>query len=141
MKKTLYKHTQEFLEQNLPENFFLFKKSNKKQKKYFKSKVASVKTNLWKLQKMSETVLEKEKATTDKLQHITAVLNSKNKKTQTGLNDKFLFSLNTVKSQFENTQSRTSDFKKKLKENKKLSILYGNLSDKSIKKALQKAQT
>ena len=51
----------------------------------------------------------------------------------------FLFSLHMIKSEFEKKQNKNSDFKTKLKEKKKLSILYGNLSTKQIKKTLQHA--
>ncbi len=141
LKKNLYKHTREFLETNLPENFFLFKKSNKKQKKYFSLKADFVQKNLFRLKKISTHLKCKYKTDDIDLQHTSkATIAYAKYKTSVSTNDKFLFSLSTIKSQFEKRQTRNSDFKNKLKEKKKLSILYGNLSNKSIKKALQKAQ-
>jgi ribosomal protein S4 len=135
LKKALYKHTKYFLEKNLPENFFLFKKSNKKRKKSFNLKAAFVKTNLYKLKKNYRHLPVQDSAP---LKSLNQPLNSNISKLYTKyfLNDKFLFSLSTIKNIFEKRQTRSSDFKNKLKEKKKLSLLYGNLSDKSIKKAL-----
>ena len=135
LKKALYKHTKDYLEKNLPENFFLFKKSNKKRKKYFNVKAAFVKTNLYKLKKNYRHLPVQDSAP---LKSLNQPVNSNISKLSTKyfLNDKFLFSLSTIKNIFEKRQTRSSDFKNKLKEKKKLSLLYGNLSDKSIKKAL-----
>ncbi len=135
LKKALYKHTKDFLEKNLPENFFLFKKSNKKRKKYFNLKAAFVKTNLYKLKKNYRHLPVQDSAP---LKSLNQPVNRNISKLSTKyfLNDKFLFSLSTIKNIFEKRQTRSSDFKNKLKEKKKLSLLYGNLSDKSIKKAL-----
>ena len=140
LKKALYKHTKDFLEKNLPENFFLFKKSNKKRKKYFNFKAAFVKTNLYKLKKNYRHLPLQDPAPLHRRRSLNQPpiphSNISKLSTKYFLNDNFLFSLSTIKNVFEKRQTRSSDFKNKLKEKKKLSLLYGNLSDKSIKKAL-----
>lgn len=148
LKKTLYKHTREFLERNLPENFFLFKKSNKKRIKYFSLKTALIKLNLSKLKlnknKGGVHLVSSDPLKTFSLYEEKAHSNFPNKTgskytSKDEFDRKFLFNLYTIKSQFEKRQTRNSDFKNKLKEKKKLAILYGNLSNKHIKHALQKA--
>jgi ribosomal protein S4 len=52
----------------------------------------------------------------------------------------FFFSPKQFKTQFLKRQTRSSEFKKQLKERKKLSILYGNLSKKTIQKVFYKTK-
>ena len=66
--------------------------------------------------------------------------NQKQKNNPAKYND-FLFSMYVLKTEFEKRQTRDSHFKNKLKEKKKLSILYGNLSMRQIQKNLEKAFT
>lgn len=135
LKKTLLKNTHEFLEKKFSENFFLFKKSNKKRLKllsikgiFLKKKLLKFKQNNLRLFKQKNESLQKNLPE-----------KSLNKLVSFKKYNNFLVSLHMIKSEFEKRQTRTSDFKNKLKERKKLSILYGNLSNKKIKKTLHLA--
>jgi ribosomal protein S4 len=137
LKKTLLKNTHEFLEKNFSENFFLLKKSNKKRKKLLLIKGSVLKRKLLKFKQknfrlfyqINANLLEKSSEKSLKLNKVVLLEKYNN----------FLVSMNMIKSEFEKRQTRSSDFKNKLKEKKKLSILYGNLSNKKIKKTLQQA--
>lgn len=136
LKKTLLKNTHEFLEKNFPENFFLKKKKNKKRQKLIVSKMSILKKKLFQFNSKN-LLLPYKKNNISKKSPVT------NKNINYLFVDKthtdFLFSMHMIKSEFEKKQNKNSDFKTKLKEKKKLSILYGNLSTKQIKKTLQHA--
>ena len=51
----------------------------------------------------------------------------------------FLFSTNQIQYELSRKNARSSDFKKQLKERKKLALIYGHLSKKYIKKVLKQA--
>ena len=139
LKKTLFKNTREFLEMNLPSNFFLFKKSNIKLKKYFTLKAKFINLNLMRLKKNLN--LKKPHFNVIKHDKHSLNLNSSNNimNKKPVYQNKFLLSAKTIKSQFEKIQTRNSIFKNKLKEKKKLCILYGNLSHKNLKLVIEQA--
>ena len=134
LRKTLLKNTREFLEKNLPENLFLKRKFNKKQKNLVGFRRIILQKKLLKFKKEKLYHLKSRYFMTQKASY--AANNKENIYTKSS---DFLFSMPMVKAEFEKKQTRNSTFKNKLKEKKKLSILYGNLSNKEIKKTLQKA--
>ena len=125
LKKTLLKNTHEFLEKNFPENFFLKKKLFQ-----FNSK------NL--LLPHEKNDISKKFSASPWQRPVSANKNTNYLSLNKTYTD-FLFSMHMIKSEFEKKQNKNSDFKTKLKEKKKLSILYGNLSTKQIRKTLQHA--
>lgn len=135
LKKTLLKNTHEFLEKNFPENFFLKKKLNKKRKKLVLSKGMLLKKKLFQF-KRKNLILQKKN---DSLGKFSEKSKNINQFFSSEKYNNFLVSMHMMKSEFEKKQNKISDFKNKLKERKKLSILYGNLSTKQIKKILQQA--
>ena len=137
LRKTLLKNTREFLEKNLPENLFLKRKLNKKQKNLVGFKRIILQKKLLKFKKEKLYHLKSLKSRFFMTQKASYAGNNK-ENIYTKPSD-FLFSMPMVKAEFEKKQTRNSTFKNKLKEKKKLSILYGNLSNKEIKKTLQKA--
>ncbi len=137
LKKTLLKNTKEFLEKNFSENFFLLKKSNKKQRKLLLAKGKIVKQKLFKFKlKNLKLLYQNDDNLSEKFYEKSQNLN---KAFSIEKYNNFLVSMHMIKFDFEKRQTRNSDFKNKLKEKKKLSILYGNLSNKQIKKNLQEA--
>lgn len=169
LKKTLLKNTREFYEKNLPENLLLLKKSNKKHKKLLVLKGKLLKNKLLKFRAVKSagftTLASQSKArknfvfspcfttqSKEKSFYVSSNKSNFNVSTFSGLNQvshkvpfpqnfkPTLFSIHAIKSEFEKKQTKSSYFKNRLKEKKKLSILYGNLSNKEIKKNLEKAQ-
>ena len=62
-----------------------------------------------------------------------------NKFVQLNMYPPFLFSTNQIQYELSRKKTRSSDFKNKLKERKKLALIYGQLSKKYIKKILKQA--
>lgn len=149
LKKILLKNTREFLKTRSPENLFPIKKFTIKQKKLL-SKNDKLKKNYLRFKKEKLNYL---KGDLEKKLQATFLINTfevsgskkanyKNYQIQQNkirkIND-FLFSMPMIKSEFEKRQTRNSDFKKKLKEKKKLSILYGSLSNNQLNRIFKQA--
>jgi ribosomal protein S4 len=144
LKKTLLKNTHEFLDKNFPENFFLKKKKNKKRQKIIVFKTSVLKKKLFQFNSKNlllpheKNDISKKFSASPWQRPVSANKNTNYSSLNKTYTD-FLFSMHMIKSEFEKKQNKNSDFKTKLKEKKKLSILYGNLSTKQIKKTLQHA--
>ncbi len=110
LKKTLLKNTTRFLETPFPENLFPYKKKNRKR-------------NL---------LLYSSKKNFLKIKHFSRSLNLMKAKKH----KKILFPLSLLKNKLKKVPKKISDFKKTLQEIKKLSLIYGNLSNTEIKKTL-----
>ncbi len=137
LKKTLLKNTKEFLEKNFSENLFLSRKYNKKQKKLLLVKGTILNKKLLKLNLKNFKLLSQNSINFPEKYY----KQSENLRQAFFIEkyNSFLTSMHVIKSYFEKRQTRNSCFKNKIKEKKKLSILYGNLSNKQIKKTLQQA--
>lgn len=138
LKKTLLKNTHEFLEKNFSENFFLLKKSNEKRKKLLSIKGSILKKKLLRFKQKNLRFFYQ--TNNNLLKKFSKKSLNLNKFVLLEKHMNFLVSMHMIKSEFEKKQTRGSDFKNKLKEKKKLSILYGNISNKKIKKTLRQAR-
>jgi ribosomal protein S4 len=149
-KKKISKSIHEFLNSNLPENLLPTKNLNRKQKKLIFFKTKRLKNQFKQVEQIffrKAIISKKENYNIVNLKHFNSFVpldsyfETKENKTKV-LNQKkskILFSSDQLKMELVKRQIKTSEFKNQLKERKKLSILYGNLSKKQIKKLYFKA--
>jgi ribosomal protein S4 len=145
MRKNLkLKTSREFLKNDFPENVLPFKKLSNKDKRILQEKLLLLKKTRKRIKRLEESLQIKAKQEMiSKGDPVFTKVNFSNYgKNKHGGYTCFLFSSDQIKNDLLRTQSYTkpsSDYLLKIKEKKKFSLLYGNVSRKFFQKAYLQA--
>lgn len=146
------KKSREFLKNYFPENILPFKKLVEKDKRYIRDKLQILKRAKKRIKKVKNILqlrcdylqFKQKQFQSLNLNKIFSINNLKQNRTYTKsvCKTSFLFSSTQIKNDFlriQNWNRPTSDFLLKIKEKKKFSLLYGNISKKYYQKVYTQA--